>query len=132
MTLPKTLCLPSFVGLVLLVTAIGCGDSGEHGVASAGGTVTLDGKPVPDLVVTFTPQAGAAGGNPGKSATGRTDAAGKFTLSTYKVGDGAIVGSHQVAVSLDGPNPTPPGKVPDNYVLEVKPGKNDFEIKLSP
>lgn len=128
----KPSCLPLFGVFIVLLGAIGCGGGGEHGVAKAGGTVTLDGKPVPDLVVTFTPQAAAGTANPGKSATGRTDAAGKFTLSTYEMEDGAIVGSHQVAVSLDGPNPTPPGKVPDNFVLEVKPGTNNFEIKLSP
>lgn len=118
-------------GLVLLGVA-GCGSSGEHGVASAGGTVTLDGKPVPELVVTFTPQAAAGSTNPGKSATGRTDAEGKFTLSTYNMGDGAIVGTHQVTVNLDGPDPTPPGKLPDNFTLEVKPGSNNFDIKLNP
>ncbi len=124
--------LPLFLALVLLLGTVGCDGGGEHGVASAGGTVTLDGKPVPDLVVTFTPQAAAGGdGNPGKSATGRTDADGKFTLSTYQMGDGAVVGTHQVAVGLDGPNPTPPGKLPENYSLEVKPGKNAFEITLS-
>lgn len=121
-----------FVVALLLVSAVGCGGSGgEHNVASAGGTVTLDGQPVPELVVNFTPQAAAGGGNPGKSATGRTDANGKFTLSTYEMGDGAVIGNHQVVVSLDGPNPTPPGKLPDNYVLEVKPGTNNFEIKLT-
>lgn len=117
---------------VVLTSAIGCSSSGEFGTASASGTVTLNGQPVPDLVVTFTPKPAAGNTNPGKSATGRTDAQGKFTLSTYSMGDGAIVGSHQVAVSLDGPNPTPPGKLPDNYILEVKSGSNDFEITLSP
>ncbi|HTN75584.1 MAG TPA: hypothetical protein VL096_10065 [Pirellulaceae bacterium] len=120
------------VSLLVLLSAVGCGSAGEHGVASAGGTVTMGGNPVPDLVVTFTPQVAAGSANPGKSATGRTDAQGKFTLSTYAIGDGAIVGKHQVAVNLDGPNPTPPGKVPENYVLEVKPGTNNFEIKLTP
>ena len=132
MILKNASALPFFLALLVLLSAIGCGGGGEHGVAKAGGTVTLDGKPVPDLVVTFTPQAPAGTATPGKSATGRTDAEGKFTLSTYQMQDGAIVGNHQVAVSLDGPNPTPPGKVPDNFVLEVKPGTNNFEIKLTP
>lgn len=118
--------------LVLLLGTLGCSGGGEFGVASAGGTVTLNDQPVPDLVVTFTPQAVAGSTDPGKSATGRTDAQGKFTLSTYTMEDGAIVGTHQVAVSLDGPNPTPPGRLPDNFVLEVKPGSNNFEIKLTP
>ena len=123
--------LPLFLLLLLLLATVGCGGGGEHGVAKTGGTVTLDGKPVPELVVTFTPQAPASGGNPGKSATGRTDAEGKFTLSTYQMGDGAIVGTHQVAVGLDGPDPTPPGKLPEKHTLEVKPGTNNFELKLT-
>lgn len=128
----KLSSLPRFSLLVLLVGAIGCGSGGEFGVASAGGTVTLNDKPVPDLVVTFTPQAAAGNANPGKSATGRTDAQGKFTLSTYSMGDGAIVGTHKVTVNLDGPNPKPPGKLPKDFALEVKSGKNDFEVKLTP
>lgn len=116
--------------LVLVLGTVGCGGGGEHGVAKAGGTVTLDGNPVPDLVVSFTPQS-TGSGNPGKSATGRTDAQGKFTLSTYDMGDGAVVGKHLVTVSLDGPDATPPGKLPDNHIEEVKSGTNNFELKLS-
>lgn len=115
--------------LVLLLGTVGCGSGGEHGVAKAGGTVTLDGNPVPELVVSFTPQS-TGGGNPGKSATGRTDAQGKFTLSTYEMGDGAVIGKHQVMVSLDGPDPTPPGQLSEN-IVEVKSGTNDFDFKLT-
>jgi hypothetical protein len=132
MTQKTTSSLPFLIVSLALLGIVGCGGGGEHGVASVAGTVTMDGKPVPDLVVTFTPQAAAGAANPGKSATGRTDAEGKFTMSTYEMGDGAIVGKHQVMVGLDGPNPTPPGKLPDNFVLEVKPGSNNFEIKLTP
>jgi hypothetical protein len=127
----KTFRGPWLVIAVLLLGTVGCSGGGEHGVAPAGGTVTLDGQPVPELVVTFTPQATTGGSNPGKSATGRTDAEGKFTLSTYTMGDGAIVGNHQVTVALDGPDPTPPGKLPENHVLEVKPGTNTFKLELT-
>ena len=117
--------------LVLVLGTLGCSGGGEHGVAKAGGTVTMNGNPVPNLVVSFTPQA-TGSGNPGKSATGRTDEQGTFTLSTYDMGDGAIVGKHQVTVSLDGPVATPPGRLQDNDVVEVKPGSNNFELKLTP
>lgn len=119
--------------LVLLLGTLGCGGGGEFGVASAGGTVTLNGQPVPDLMIAFTPQTPADGSNPGKSASGRTDAQGKFTLSTYDTDDGAIVGSHQVTIYLDATDPTPPGRLPaDPFILEVKSGSNNFDIELTP
>lgn len=121
------------VGALALLTlsVFGCSGS-SNPVATAGGTVTMDGKPLSDLVVTFTPVAAAdAKEGPGKSATGNTGADGKFKLSTYKMGDGAIVGKHKVTVFASGVNPKPPGNLPKDFTLEVKPGSNDFDIKLT-
>ena len=58
----------------------------------AGGTVTLDGKPLPDAVVKFFDVTGK--NNP---SSGTTDASGKFTLgfASYK---GAIPGSYKVTI----------------------------------
>lgn len=88
---------------VALVAAIGfvslpaCSQSDEWSekrlkVYKAGGTVLLDGKPCADAVVTMFSDANAV------SATGRTDADGKFKLTTYKDGDGAVEGSHKATV----------------------------------
>lgn len=119
----------------LAISTLGCGGS-NNPVAPVKGVVTLNGKPVADMVITFTPVPGktASVGDanaPGKSATGNTDAEGKFTLSTYERNDGALVGEHKVTVFGTGPDPTPPGKIPKDFTMEVKPGSNDLEIKLT-
>lgn len=122
----------SWIGFVVLsaIGTIGCGGGSPHSMASAGGVVRLDGKPVPGVVVTLHPQMkdSAEGG---KSATGITDENGKFQLSTYEINDGAIIGTHQVAIGMDGPE-NPPGKLPKDFTLEVTSGNNQFEIDLEP
>ncbi len=80
-----------------LVSLPGCSDSDEWTekrlkVYKAGGTVLLDGQPCPDAVVTFFSDSSSI------SATGRTNAEGKFQLTTYKDGDGAVEGGHKISV----------------------------------
>ena len=75
---------------VVLLSLIGCGSSKT---ASVTGTVTLDGQPVARAGVAFQPKDG------GRMSTGETDAAGKFTLTCYERGDGAIPGAHDVTVT---------------------------------
>lgn len=54
--------------------------------------VLYRGQPLAEVVVTFTPELG-------RPAVGTTDAAGRFALSTYRRGDGAVPGRHQVTVN---------------------------------
>lgn len=88
---------------VALVAAIGlvslpaCSSSDEWTakrlkVYKAGGTVLLDGKPCAEAVVTFFSDTNTV------SATGRTNAEGKFQLTTYNDGDGAVEGTHKATV----------------------------------
>src|SRR5438046_1554247 len=75
-------------------------------IAPVKGRVACDGKPVVDAYLIFDPVAkDDADREPGKPATGKTNAAGEYVLSTYKPYDGALVGSHTVTVSLDDSNP---------------------------
>jgi len=55
------------------------------------GTVTFQGSPLAEADVAFTPE----GGRP---ASGRTDAAGQFALTTFKTNDRAMIGQHIVTV----------------------------------
>ena len=41
-----------------------------------------------------------------------------------------MVGQHQVSLSRDPEKGDLPGKTPENLVLDVKPGENNFEIEL--
>ena len=75
----------------VLVVLAGCG--GDARVAPVLGVVTLEGEPVPDASVTFMPKEG------GRPAFGITDSDGKFELTTFAAGDGAVIGSHAVAIS---------------------------------
>ncbi|MBA2112911.1 hypothetical protein [Bremerella alba] len=77
------------IGLML---CSGC--FGQKGLETAPvtGIVTYNGKPLPYGRVSFRPPAGSP-------ATGEIQSDGRFSLSTYGNGDGAIVGTHQVSVT---------------------------------
>lgn len=91
--------------LVLLLTALtlnGCGDGADVGrqpVFPVTGTVTMHGAPLADATVAFAPQAGQP------TAVGRTDAQGKFKLTSYEYGDGAAAGSFRVVISKTAASP---------------------------
>ena len=79
--------------VLVLVGVVGCG--GEPGTAptvKVTGTVTYNGEPVEGASVAFIPENG-------RPASGTTDPSGKFTLSTFESGDGAVPGKHTVAIS---------------------------------
>lgn len=85
------------VALLCLVMAVGCGADAKPAwrpkVVHAGGVVRYQGQPLEGALVTFSnPKLSA-------SASGRTDAEGKFTLTTFESGDGAVPGKHLVSVS---------------------------------
>src|SRR5690606_11606382 len=74
----------------LAVSLVGCGQSGGPVLGKVSGTVTLDGQPLPDTMVSFYPSSGE------RSAHGVTDAAGHYTLMFTGLKEGAIVGPHSV------------------------------------
>src|SRR5437868_5588094 len=102
-------------------------------VVPASGTLTYQGKPLDSYQVTLIPTDGR------RPATGITDAAGKFTLGTNNVGDGAPPGQHKVAIVWSPPRqagemgqetindnpatmPKPKIKIPDKYANPDKSG----------
>ena len=98
---------------LLLTTAIliGCGPS-KMPMGTVSGTVTVDdGTPVEGGRIIFTPTEGGPG------ATGKIDAQGGYTLSTYEKGDGAVVGTHQVSFA----SPVVTGVTPPAGDLDVGP-----------
>ena len=80
------------VGVGLLAQT-GCGEKSTSPVPlkTVTGTVTFNGSPLPQGTITFMPVAGST------SATGEIKD-GKYTLSTFKPGDGAPAGDYKVAV----------------------------------
>ena len=88
--------LLSVVGVTVLVT--GC-SGGRYPTAPVSGQVTVDGEPVDNVLVTFTPIGDAAELGPG--STGRTDASGRYTLQLVGEGRaGAQPGKHRVTLAI--------------------------------
>ena len=82
--------LGRLVALALLLVA-GCGRQGPT-LLPASGVVTLDGQPVAEAGVIFTPTDG------GPSASGATDSQGRFELRTVNR-PGAVAGKHVATVT---------------------------------
>jgi hypothetical protein len=73
------------------IACFGCG-SGHPPTTHVTGTVTYRGKPVDAANVMFQCKTG-------RPAETTTDSAGHFTLTTFREGDGAVVGDHTVVIS---------------------------------
>ncbi len=77
----------------LLGLVLGCSRGRQHPPTHAvTGLVTVDGKPVTDAIVSFLP---ANGQYP---ANGTTDASGRYELTSFTRGDGAMEGSLRVTI----------------------------------
>jgi hypothetical protein len=129
------------VVLLLMALVAGCGQDSKLG--SVHGTVRLDGNPLKSGSVQFTPAAGRA-------ATGTIQTDGTYTLGTYGSSDGALIGTHKVAIiayDVSGPqrpayemiNQKSKPLVPQRYMsvgtsgltFDVKPGENQADFDLN-
>jgi hypothetical protein len=87
-------CGVRFLWLAGLCVFVGCGgEEGIKGLVNATGTVTYQGTSVDGATIMFTPV------GEGHAASGRTDATGKFQLTTMRANDGALPGKYKVTVS---------------------------------
>jgi len=82
---------------VLMIVVTGCSKVKRIKTEMVTGTVTMEGAPVADAVVSFTPEKGADG----LAACGRTDAKGVYTLSTVQgyENQGTLPGKYIVTIS---------------------------------
>jgi len=83
----------------LLGLIVGCGESGPE-LVDAHGIVTLDGKPVPNASVTFSPKDGQ-----GTTSSGLTDATGHYTLRFTRDREGVMPGTHNVLIETEKVSP---------------------------
>ncbi len=83
----------------MLSLVVGCGESGPE-LVDAQGIVTLDGKPLPNATVTFSPTNGQ-----GSPAYGVTDAMGHYTLNFTRDRSGVMPGNHDVMIKTEKLNP---------------------------
>ena len=127
--------LSLIVCCLVAVSISGCG--GKFSTAPVSGTITLNGSPLSDATVTFTP---AAVGAEVPASTGRTDTSGKYTLSLISDDSpGALVGKHTVRIAknvqIESDIMTPADRMksalPDHdFSFEVKSGSNTADFKL--
>ncbi len=124
----------------VVALAVGCGRGA--GTAPVHGKITLNGEPLANASVTFTP---STTGIDAPASNGRTDTSGNYTLEVTATGDaGAILGNHIVTVALIGEDkvgedadvlvPADAVSLPDhNLSFEVKAGDNvaDFNLGTS-
>lgn len=80
--------------LIVLVGLVGCGDGYPKRVPVSG-TVTFEGKPLANANITFLTSV-----EDGMSASGKTDDAGKYTLTSYTPDDGAIPGEYSITINM--------------------------------
>jgi hypothetical protein len=112
----------------LMLGATGCGSNGDRPeLGMVSGTVMLDGKPLPDVIVVFKPEKGRA-------STATTDDEGHYQL-VYRHGvNGAKIGPHVVSFEypLDEPGPALPDKYTSKSELkeEVSAGANEINFDL--
>ena len=85
------------LGLLICMFALNVGCS-KYKTAPVSGVVSLDGTPLVDATVTFTPLEAVEGEKP--MSTGRTDPSGRFVLKLLTDdSSGAMVGKHSVRVA---------------------------------
>ena len=122
------------LSIFLVLGAVGCGSGlKEFPVAETSGVVLCEGKPVPFAKVQFNPvkKEGSKSAVVGKPGFAFADQDGKFVLTTYSDGDGAVVGKHIVTAV---PDPGHPCNCHSDDItplmeVEVKEGQeNSFEV----
>lgn len=85
----------TLICLLCVVGIVGCTeDTDRPETVRVTGTVTLNGDPLEGALVAFSPKGGT-----GNAAAGTTDASGKYTLTTFESGDGAVPGTYMVGVT---------------------------------
>jgi len=99
---------------LLILCCLGCGTKRKTDPTfPVIGTVTFKGAPLADVNVTFQPEKGRA-------SMGKTDGEGKFTLSTFEPGDGALAGQHRISVSLANVTEPMPGTPEYRAAMKAK------------
>lgn len=106
--------------LLAVVGLVGCG--GDANLGTVTGTITLDGQPVSDATVNFSPKSGSP-------SNGRTDSAGKYELSFSRSKKGAEIGEHTVRITTYR-KANPDAETPVAAVPEKIPAKYNSKTEL--
>lgn len=104
--------------LLGLCVCAGCGGESGPELFAVTGTVTLNGKPLPNAELTFQPEDGAP-------SSAKTDADGQYELMYSRGQSGALGGSHTVSIT------TAIDDEDGNRTQELLPAKYNSNTKLS-
>lgn len=120
-----------YLMLVPCLSLLGCGEAGVK-LIPVSGVISLEGKPLPNVSVSFRPDESKGNKQGGYLPVGNADQAGKFTLTTTS-GPGAPAGWYKVVVTpiltVTGgelPKPTP---LPYNAKY-ADPDKTDLSVEV--
>jgi len=123
----KQLLGARFQAVCLLCLVAGCGGGsdawvdGREAVSPVTGRITLDGEPVEGAIIIVHST------TKDLSAQGRTDADGRYQLTTYEDNDGAVLGEHIVTVRK-----TEYTKTPTKFHTEEEPSYFASSTELLP
>lgn len=119
-------------GLLFILSSCGGGQNGPT-LGSVTGVVQMDGKPLANARVVFTPI------DEGRGSTGVTNDSGKYSLEFTHDQRGALVGEHTVQIFSDqysGEGPSDPVISPEfnadsTLKANVKSGRNSFDFAVT-
>jgi hypothetical protein len=124
---------PRWVTVIWTLVILCSCQSGEHfDVAKVKGKVLCNGKPVPGGIVTFSVIPKDANPISGKAASGEIQPDGTFVMSTFSIGDGAILGKHRVSAGTGDPENPWPFKLSEPIEYEVIAGSHEIVIEVMP
>ena len=104
--------LSVWIGAVSVILLIACKSDGPN-MSQVVGTVAIDGAPLAQASVVFSPESGE------RPASGTADDNGRFRLGTFGIDDGAIVGKHHAAITTRGRRVAASG---GNPMMNARPG----------
>jgi hypothetical protein len=110
---------------------VGCSKSDRPPLGLVAGVVTLDGQPLPEALVLFTPD------GPGRTSRALTDTAGRYELAYLRDIMGADLGHHTVRITTIIDDNGGKERLPKRYhaksTLEahVEPGDNTLDFALT-
>lgn len=110
----------------------GCGGGAESfDVAPVKGKVLCNGQPVTSGTILFAPVAkGEKDSKPGKTGSGSIESDGTFVISTYKEGDGAVIGKHKITAGTDDPAKPWACELTAEIEYDVTSGSHEVVIEL--
>ncbi len=119
--------------MAIVIALAGCGRGPRTQLGTVEGVVTLDGRPLADATVRFTPS------GPGRTAQGVTDASGRYRLLYLRDIPGADVDRHVVRITTARDETGGIESLPPRYHARsgleaiVRPGRNrhDFSLESS-